>query len=76
MFPPQLFHFALALAPAIWKGHRRGGPACYSWGMKKPAAKPAKGAGAAKSSKNLVPDKGDIVIKGKSFEPFKKGGKK
>ena len=50
--------------------------ACYSWGMKKPAAKPAKGAGAAKSSKGLVPDKGDIVIKGKSFEPFKKGGKK
>ena len=46
------------------------------WGMKKPAAKPAKGAGAAKSSKGLVPDKGDVVIKGKSFEPFKKGGKK
>ena len=56
------------------KGHRRGGLACYSWGMKKPAAKPVKGAGAAK--KGLVPDKGDVVIKGKSFEPFKKGGKK
>lgn len=42
--------------------------------MKKPATKTAKGAGAAK--KGLVPDKGDIVIKGKSFEPFKKSGKK
>ena len=37
--------------------------------MKKPA-KPVK------SSKGLVADKGDVVVKGKSFEPFKKGGKK
>ena len=43
--------------------------------MKKPMPKPA-GKSASKPAGKLVPDKGDVVIKGKSFEPFKKGGKK
>lgn len=42
--------------------------------MKKPV--PGKPQPAAKSTKGLTPDKGDVMVKGKPFEPMKKGGKK
>ena len=43
-------------------------------GMKK--TMPVKGKPAVNAPKGMVADKGDVMVKGKAFEPVKKGGKK